>query len=76
MIVKQPLKFFIKYAQLLKNVQAESENCEENCDPLCCLSKDGVKGLCLVLGEEGFACATDGTGQASLLTGLEQNNSD
>ena len=61
--------------KILQQVQDESQNDEDQSNPLGHASQSGIQGLGLALAHEGISGAGDGTGQTGGLTGLQQNDS-
>lgn len=62
--------------EILQQVQNESQDDEHQSNPLGHASQSGVQGLGLGLAHESVGSTGDGTGQASGLAGLQQNDGD
>ena len=64
------------YYAKLQQIQDESQQNKDACDPLGCGSQLCIQGLGLALAQEGFGTAADCAGQTCALAGLDGDDCD
>ena len=71
---KRPRKYFRGLYESLHQAQGQGQQDPSQSDPLSSGSQLLIQSRALILAQIGISTAGDGTGQASLLTGLQQND--